>query len=270
MKNKELETLNFKELLHYDGIPDARNRPTCTGYCISCEINEYMEDSNLELFQMSHGADTEDFENAITKLPDDGFEAPVAFLLESPGGNYENGKAIPYNGFSKEPPVNVYYWLPLPSPRDTWPDKDEADPGSYGKYFAYILAKHKLRNAYFTNVVKCSLASKKDPTTHERSKSFFHLNVNGDPNHWHTKIRINCYNLFLKQELLLTRPQIVFYFGKNAQDMAQANGIRELLTGTIFKRLRHPSDFYHGTDTILPDNDKIISEALAEWRSTNP
>ena len=264
MKNKTLESLNFTKLIKYDDIPDVRNRPTCTGYCVSCEQNGYLEDPKFTLFQMSHGADTEDFENAIKKLPEDGFDVPVVFLLESPGGHYANGKPVPYKGYSKEPPVNCYYWLP--KPMDEWPTAgDDVDPGSYGKYFAYILAAHRLRNAYFTNVVKCSLAPR------DKSKTFIPWHVTRDQNHWHSKIRSNCFELYLKEELRLLQPKIVFFFGGSAKMLAYYSGIYGLLPKAWFQVLRHPADrrFGHKEATILPENDKVIAETIQKWKAAN-
>lgn len=264
MKNKQLETLNFKNLLQYEGIPDVRHRPNCTGFCVSCEKQGFVEDPNFMLFQMSHGADTEDFEKAITPLPENGFDASVVFLLESPGGNYGNGTSITYEGYTKEPPVNCYYWLPSPS--KTWPtDQSNVDPGSYGQYFAYILAKHNLQNAYFTNMIKCSLAPK------DNSKAFSPWYNVADKNNWHSKIRSNCFDLYLKEELRLVQPQIIFYFGKSAEKMSYFNEIHTLFPNALPATLRHPSDrrFGHDGGTILPDNDKIISETIAKWKSAH-
>jgi hypothetical protein len=118
MKNPKLAELNFQKLLHYSSIPDCGARSifpiTCTGFCKSCEENGYLDSGDLRLDQMSHGADTEDIEKSICKLPPGGLDISVAFLLESPGGYYDLGFPIKHEGVTKQPPVNCYYWTPRP------------------------------------------------------------------------------------------------------------------------------------------------------------
>ena len=147
-----------------------------------------------------------------------------------------------------------------------WPTADDdVDPGSYGKYFAYILAAHKLRNAYFTNVVKCSLAPR------DKSKTFSPWRVTRDQNHWHSKIRSNCFELYLKEELRLLQPKIVFFFGGSAKMLAYYSGIYGLLPKAWFQVLRHPADrrFGHKEATILPENDKVIAGTILKWKAAN-
>jgi hypothetical protein len=216
MKCGKLAELNFRRLLHYDNQPDTGTTPSgptsCTGFCVSCEKNGFLDGENHRLDQMSHGADTDDFERAICKLTGPGVDIPVSFLLESPGGYYQNGCQIKYEGITKQPPVNHYYWTPRPRIAE-WPtEPSKIDPRSYGPYFAYIIATHKLHNAYFTNIVKCSLARRD-------ADQFIPFYPVADPNARDSKIRANCYELFLSEEMRIVNPKIVFYFGRKGATM---------------------------------------------------
>jgi hypothetical protein len=196
MRDTKLAELNFRTLLHYNSAPDlgAPSFPiSCTGFCVSCEKNGFLDNGDHRLDQMSHGADTEDFEKLMGRLPPVGLEIPVAFLLESPGGYYGNGEKHTYEGIIKRPPVNIYYWTPLE--QKTWPiEPSEVNPKWYGPYFAYIIAKHKLHNAYFTNIIKCSLAERD-------ADQFVRYYVVRDPDNRDSNIRNNCYDAFLSKEL---------------------------------------------------------------------
>jgi len=263
MKNSELAELNFKKLLHYTRMPDVRandSAPTpCTGFCVACEKNgifDKPEDQDKRLDQMSHGADTDDFEKAICPLPAGGIEFPVAFLLESPGGYYENGTSIEYEGIKKQPPVNRYYWLP--QDLSSWPtDADEVERNSYGPYFAYLIFKFQFKNAYLTNMVKCSLAER-------YNDQFVRFYIaEGD---WHrdTKIRTNCFNLFLAEEMRILNPRVIFFFGKTAADMGHFSRLESELKGARFARLYHPSPRNRVSwEQIITHNNEIIQHELA-------
>ena len=257
MKSSELVELNFRKLLHYGDAPDVRaskSSPTpCTGFCISCERNGFLDGWDLRLDQMSHGADTEDFEKAICKLPTGGLAISVAFLLESPGKYWGNGNSIEYEGRTKQPPVNHYYWVPRLA---EWPS-EPVKPKSYGPYFAYLIAKHKLHRAYFTNVVKCSLA-KCD------ADQFIGYYVTNDADNRHSKIRANCYKLFLSEEMKIVNPKIVFFFGQKAARMGLNSGLGFLLPDTHFVTLEHPAARKRQID-IVSRNDERISAALSKW-----
>ena len=257
MKNPELAELNFKKLLHYSSLPDvlaSDSAPTpCTGFCVACEKNgvfDNPEDQDKRLDQMSHGADTDDFEKAICPLPAGGIEFPVAFLLESPGGYYENGTSIEYERITKQPPINRYYWLP--QGLLSWPVKvDEVEEFSYGPYFAYLIFKFQFKNAYFTNMVKCSLAER-------YNDQFVRFYIaEGD---WHrdTKIRTNCFNLFLSEEMRILNPKVVFYFGQKAEKMGFFSGLNSRLKCA---RLYHPSrrnGYRFSWEQLIAHNDEII------------
>ena len=262
MKNRKLAELNFRKLLHYEGEPNVRASQAapipCTGFCVSCEQNGILDSGDQRLDKLSHGADTNDFERAIGKLPAGGLDVPVAFLLESPGGEYDLGSPISYKGITKRPPVNHYYWVPtIPE----WPaDPSKVDPGSYGPYFAYIIATHKLSNAYFTNVIKCSLA----PREGYKFIRYFGTAV---PEERETKILANCFNLFLNEEMMIVNPKIVFCFGGKAAKMASDAGLNSLLPAARFVTLLHPAALNYGKITVgqlIERNDQSIQDALTE------
>jgi hypothetical protein len=260
MRNAALAELNFEKLLHYGRPPEERGQLTvateCTGYCVSCEKNGFLDDGEHRLDQMSHGADTDDFERAIRPLPEGGIKLPVAFLLESPGGYYGNGAPIAFEGITKQPPVNHYYWTP--NQLSEWPsDPTTIVPKSYGPYFAYLLATHKLHYAYFTNIIKCSLAQRDV----DKFKEYY---VVADPNNRDSKIRTNCYNLFLSEEMKLVNPRIVFYFGTKAAKMGDYVRLCSLLPTTRFVTLYHPAARFVSPSQIVTQNDQRIQESLRD------
>jgi len=259
MNNPELAKLNFKDLLHYSAVPDGVTRSCCTGFCVSCEEKGYLTDQDLRLDQMSHGASTDDFENLICKLPSNGIDIPIAFLFEAPGGYYNNGCKIEYRRIIKQPPVNGFYWVPK---LENWPmEKAKVDPKSYGPYLAYLIGTHKLKNAYFTNMVKCSLAKKE-------KDQFVGYYVSRDENCRDSKIRNNCFSLFLERELQILRPKIVFYFGQKVEKMGYYLGLSTMLPHTMFERLHHPAARV-STSRIRDENDNTIRQALTKYQMSS-
>lgn len=116
MRNSELVKINFTELLNYGGMPIVRNEYNppleCKCFCIACENEGFVPESNVVLEQMSHGADTSDFEIHLGELPKPHKDISTVLLLESPGGYYENGEPRCCEGIIKQPPVKHYYWTP--------------------------------------------------------------------------------------------------------------------------------------------------------------
>jgi len=148
MLDDNLANLNFCRLLHYGGRPRPRVQNTynpplpCSGYCVACEDSGRVFDNPGDHFdQMSHGCDTSDFEELLGRLPNARNSFPIMFLLKNPGGDYNNGNIVPYQGYNKQPPVNHYYWTPN---IDEWPNNTEALPNLYGPYFAYLMNQHGL------------------------------------------------------------------------------------------------------------------------------
>jgi hypothetical protein len=255
MTNPQLQELNFKRLLSYPNGPTVVNRtevPTrCDGFCVSCERKGHLSGSAHQLDQMSHGADTSDFETLLSPLATTTNAPRVMFLLESPGGYYDLGVVMTHEGVTKRPPVKHYYWTPEIA---HWPTNGDDVGGSYGPYFAYLIHHHGLRQAYFTNIVKCSLADKD-------AEQFIPYQPRANPSLRDTKIIRNCFSEFLKSELQLFDPQLVFYFGQKAALMGYHLELPSVVPEAKFQTLYHPASRRSGS-TIARHNDRIIHEAL--------
>lgn len=198
MKNKKLSDLNFKYLINYGGQPDVQcqyKEPLkCSGYCIYCEEQKVFPDFDGSFDQMSHGCDTSDYEKVLGSLKSKKpTEKPIIFLLENPGGNYNNGKEVRYNDYIKQPPVNHYYWTP---DLKKWPVELSELTNWYGSFFAYLMNKHGLKNVYITNLIKCNTLY--DQPYDKKSAVKY------------------CSEKWLLQEIELFKPKFVLCFGHNA------------------------------------------------------
>ena len=255
MKSEKNVELNFKKLITYYEVPssDGPFPFRCTGFCTSCEQRGFLDEGEHRLDQMSHGADSSDFENLMGPLPEDGFKKSIVFLLESPGGYYGNGKQVTCDGVTKQPPVNAYYWVPRE--KSGWPVNSEIiDPKSYGPYFAYLIKKYCLKNAYFTNIVKCSLAER----NRDKFKDYY---VASNPKYRDSKIRDNCFQEILKNELLEANPKIIFAFGEKASRMATFVGVKSLFPDVEMVTLYHPAA-RKKRSVKVSHNDSLIAKAL--------
>jgi len=249
MKSKELCDLNFNKLLNYGGMPAVQSHYEkeiyCKGYCIECEkagINTGGNKGQI-LDQMSHGADTWDFEQLLGELDKPYNEIRVTFLLESPGGYYKNGKPIFYNSYKKQPPVNHYYWLPN---LKEWPKGQENFEEMYGSYFAYLIKIFCLKNAYFTNIVKCSLGNPSE-------NKFIPYEMQ---NTRHMQILDKCHSHFLLEELKIHNPSIIYCFGGKAMKMAKHLALESELVELYHPAARLPRK------TIIGKNNEIIASSL--------
>ncbi len=253
-----MSELNFKELLHYGKQPVVENRYKqpiqCSGYCISCEEKNLLKNSKHVLDQMSHGADSWDFEQLIGELPIPNNNTPIIFLLESPGGYYLNGEPKNYNGISKQPPVNHYYWTP---DLKEWPTDPYSLKNLYGPYFAYLLFKHKIKNAYFTNAIKCSLCS----LANKDKKQFIPYRIVKTADYRDTMIRNNCYDLFLSREIKIHDPKICFCFGKKVKQMSYYLDFKSKYPEMKCYYLIHPAARM-SRKTIIEKNDRQIEKIL--------
>lgn len=252
MKDSELAKINFQEILDYHGQPKAKNSYlvplNCHGYCISCEKSGLLKQTGGRLDLMSHGCDSSDFEDVLGKQLFYGeiINYPVLFLLENPGEDYGNGKPVEFNGFTKKPPVNHYYWTPNIT---SWPDRIEQFNGNfYGPYFAYLMRKHHLNNVYITNLIKCKWVKGEDNK------------VNND-----SLLRQHCITKYLKSEIKIFSPRIAFCFGRNAE-----NGFKTIAPENCkILYLMHPSyiaNRYQTTkysqEELVERNDDRIRQAL--------
>ena len=242
MLNDNLAKLNFCKLLNYGGRPKVQNTYDpplpCSGYCVACEESDNVfENAGDHFDQMSHGCDTSDFEELLGTLSDAKNSLPVVFLLENPGGDYDNGNIVPYQGYEKQPPVNHYYWTP---DIDEWPNNAETLPHLYGPYFAYLMKKHGLRNVYITNVIKCNTISANN-TKYNKPKS--------------TGI---CVQKWLKKEMEIFSPEYIFCFGGNA-DNYLSTYLPEYYN--LSHKLCHPAA-RKSRSKIVSENDQKISDAI--------
>ena len=201
---------------------------------------------------MSHGADTQDFEQILGPLNSEKKAPKTMFLLESPGGDYGNGKPIEHEGITKRPPVNHYYWLPQPG---HWPT--EPNGGRYGTYFAYLLQAHGFHNAYFTNIVKCSMRNRSNG-------KFTPLKTSRKDSNHHFKILKNCFDEFLYKEINIFKPDIIFYFGQRTGNMAKLTQLETIKPDIIFDYLYHPSARNMSWEKIVEANDVKIRTVITK------
>lgn len=253
MKNPDLVRLNFVELINYGGQPEVRSKYapplSCSGYCTDCE-KAGLTGTDLHLDQMSHGADTSDYEQILGPLPgnEKSFDMPVLFLLENPGGDYGNGAEFHYEGIVKRPPVNHYYWTP--SDESTWPKSTDELSNYYGPYFAYIMYGFGLHSVYITNIFKCNLRNKKNKNHPELSN-----------------IVKKCIDKFLVEELRFFLPKIVFCFGRRTESLLKRHLRQEDITFEVVY-LYHPAAIasarrYRSTpQKMFRENDDRILAAI--------
>lgn len=261
MRDSELQKINFTEILNYVDMRKVENKydppRECKGFCIACENERIVPESNVVLEQMSHGADTSDFESLLGELPTPYKDISAVFLLESPGGYYENGEPRSCGGVIKEPPVKHYYWTP-PEPESCkkWPEDPYSLANHYGPYFAYLLNFHRLKNAYITNVVKCSLAVSGE-------KRFIPYNVVRDKQNRDTRILNKCFDLYLSRELKVLSPQHIFCFGGKVEKMLRYVDIQSRFPEVEIHGLYHPAARM-SWKTLVDENNSIIARALGE------
>jgi len=170
-----------------------------------------------------------------------GVQQPVLFLLENPGGDYKKGVKTDFLGYRKQPPVNHYYWTPNTA---HWPrDKSEFKGNFYGPYFAYLMCRHQLMNVYITNAAKCKWTHGKTPSS----------------------ILKNCVRNYLRREIELFQPRLVFCFGRAAERV-----FRSMVCNLQFSYLYHPSFIQsrfrvtgRTQQQLLEENDTRICDAIA-------
>ncbi|MDA3786930.1 MAG: hypothetical protein PF503_00305 [Desulfobacula sp.] len=254
MKNAELAKINFTEIINYGGQPKVQNSYStplsCIGYCVRCEESGLINKTGGQLELMSHGCDSFDFESILGAMPQKGVKIsqPILFLLENPGANRRNGAPVDFRGFRKQPPVNHYYWTPN---NDKWPDQVSQFNGNfYGPYFSYLMKKHQLGNVYISNLIKCKWMKGND------SK------VSND-----SLLRSYCIEQYLKREIEVFAPKIVFCFGRNAEKgyraMAFGDGKSVYLMHPSFIADRHQTTARSQED-LVKENDGIITQAIEQ------
>ncbi len=254
----KLEQLNFSEILKYERPINRRYRgesgTPLKGFCHDCEDHDFAPRNGSCRILMSHGCSSADFEALIGRpLPEAKCSLPVMFLLQNPGGDYENGQSITIDDVTKNPPVNHFYFAPSLTDWPTYPCGNH-----YGDYFAYLMSRFGLSNVYITNCVKCKYPDTSDPTLENPDKCY-------------TDTADNCIARFLEKEIAIFRPSIIFCFGKKASDELLWKRIQSpgKLPDVQFKKvvLLHPAT-RRRWDNVVQGNDQRISKALDEFKKT--
>lgn len=196
-----------------------------------------------ELYLISHGAEAADFqyllgswENTDGRLPHgDGedFNVPIIFLLETPGGerNRVQGEELQFRGARRWVPTGQYYWVPeVPAQCSHWPiDLTQVEQaGRYGPYFAYLLRKFRLKNAYFTNLQKCGLRNLKTRQSAIDKRD--------------GRLQTHCAAKFLAEEIKIIEPRIIFCFGDAAHMALRRSALPAKPKGALIPQaLYHPN-----------------------------
>jgi hypothetical protein len=169
---------------------------------------------------MSHGADTEDFEQALgMPLPRPSgrtfIDTPVMFLGIEPGGTNANGEYLQHPlllSVNKWVPTKHYYWTAPPSVG--WPTTASLVTWVPGPFFAHLLCRFGLCNAYFTNIVKCRLWDNQRQNKQGQSPGG-EVDIKPDKRRRlaDSRIRRNCIEKYLQQEVQIHQPAVIFVFG---------------------------------------------------------
>ncbi|WCK54167.1 uracil-DNA glycosylase family protein [Aneurinibacillus sp. Ricciae_BoGa-3] len=174
------------------------------GFCTSCEeknINSSLKSLEYKLSTISHGTHTIDFVDAINiNKPDISSwnEQSVMFIFESPSKINETYESITYEGVKKMP-VKEWYWIHRDRTYKEFPQHFEGK--HYGNLVLSIINTFKLKNAYVTNLVKCGLNNDQG--------EFKGIE------YYPSECIHNCFNNFLKQEIEIVQPEVIFAFSKN-------------------------------------------------------
>ena len=211
---KELRKLNFEKLISvftdveaysYDEYrKNGYEHKAINGYCVSCEKKEWnhaKDDDTYTLTNMSHGAHSSDFFRALKVPPNtkDWDTKPIMFVYETPSVDYGIYKDMCYDGYRKRP-SKEWYWIHNDWDALTYPDgfggRDYRLPWSVALTF-------KLANVYMTNLVKCGL-------NNEEGK------FKGIDSFQYEAVE-NCFTNFLKKEICIINPKIIFAVGSNVE-----------------------------------------------------
>ena len=204
---KKLITLDIKDVNRYsfdDYHKNNDSHPNVIDYCTKCEdasIKQEFQvchDNSFFLKNISHGSKSDDFIQALDiNYTKDWNEKGVMFIMENPSkdyGIYYTPSII--NTYNKRP-AKLWYWIHNKKTIKGYPEHFVG--GEYGDLVASVIVTFKLKNAYLTNLVKCGLNNSKD-----EYKGIKELNNNC--------IEI-CINEFLKEEIKIIKPNVVFAFG---------------------------------------------------------
>jgi hypothetical protein len=214
MKNN-IKQLNFNSLLILDTdvskynyeIYLKNNGHKIKGFCTKCDekkVNTCPKNKKFKLRTISHGASSQDF---IQSINDKNIELTnwkedsVIFLLEGPSVGHDFYGEEEYNGYVKWPTLE-WYWVHNNQNKYVYPENFKG--GTYGELFRSIIFTFCLKNAYFTNFVKCGL----------NDKDTNYLGIN----EYNPECLDICFNEYLLKEIKLIKPKIIFCFGSNPEN----------------------------------------------------
>ena len=217
MNIEALRILNFRDLISL-GIQNVSSysfeeyrkngyeHAPINGYCLSCEeqgFNTAKGDINYKLTNISHGSHSTDFFLALKRHQDTSnwHQEPILFVYETPSLDYGIYKEVPFKGFNKRP-AKDWYWIHDDLDLVSYPDRFCG--GEYGGFVLSAIQTFRLANVYMTNLVKCGLNNDK--------KEFKGLAFYQD------KCIKNCYDSFLRKEIDIIKPEIIFAVGTAVED----------------------------------------------------
>ncbi|PLT31985.1 uracil-DNA glycosylase family protein [Bacillus sp. V5-8f] len=233
---EKLKKLNFDQLLKLSNVEASSysfdkyrkngKKHIIEGFCTSCEKKEYnysKKSPEFRLSTISHGTHTNDFIDALkTNKPDvsSWHEEAVMFIFESPSGVDKKYTSITYNDVAKKP-THEWYWIHNDKEYAEFPQFFERGK-HYGRLVHSMINTFKLKNAYVTNLVKCGLNNEKG--------EFRGID------HFSSECINNCFENFLKQEINIVQPKVIFSFSKSVK-----RWVEKLAPGLPVYYLPHPA-----------------------------
>lgn len=222
LQSVDIDTYSYSDF-YSDGEKkgQVRGHDIC-GFCTSCELKNLHQkeiqkpNGEYDIYRLklvSHGTHAQNFIDAVriydsaTDIDTSGWHnEPVLFVAESPSKDYNFYKEVSYSGFQKKVCFE-WYWIHedknKPIKYVSYPDHFNLQ--EYGRLFISIINTFKLKNAYFTNLVKCSMNNNKG--------EFINItNYNED-------VIQNCYKTILSEEIEALQPKIIFTIGQNTSAM---------------------------------------------------
>ena len=214
---RDLRELNFDELISV-GVPKVESytfdeyknngyeHKPINGYCISCEekgCHTAKKDDSYKLTNISHGSHSSDFLRALkdVKSTKDWHQQPILFVYEAPSKGYGIYKEVAYKGHKKHP-AKLWYWIHGDKDAASYPDQFKG--GEYGDFVLSAIQTFRLANVYMTNLVKCGM-------NNEEGK------FKGLSSYKDETIQ-NCYDNYLKREISIIKPKIIFTVGSAVED----------------------------------------------------
>ena len=202
----KLISIDSKSVENYSFQEYAENncKHIIKGFCTICEKDHdkscsLSKDQKSHLTTVSHGMHSYDLFDASSFIPGDGWhDDPIVFILENPGPKHSFFQKQEFNGVMKFPAEEWYFVHERKTKLPEFPEYFRS--GQYGDLFHSIINTFKLKNAYFTNFVKCGII--------DNDGKFINSLGNSE------KSILNCRDNYLYKELEIMSPKIVFVFGQ--------------------------------------------------------